>query len=347
MKKKSLFQLLKILFFLGIGFFSIWWFLHILTDQEKQEILLAFGRAKYEWLAASMLVGLIAHYIRALRWNMLIQPLGYKPAVKDTFAAVAVGYIGNFIIPRFGEVARCYSLKKTSDVPFTALIGTVIVERVFDMLVFFAMFIVGLYFFLSQLTEFADGFLSDFLKGFTSDKLWILIAAAIFFLAIITVLYVLRNRLRHKPFIEKIYTLLSTFKEGLFSLLKMKKWSLFVIHTILIWVCYVAMTWLCFHALEETTHLTIKAAFASVTFGTIGIIVVQGGIGVYPAIVSQTLFLFGVANPIGYAMGWLTWLSQTVLLILMGLWAVAFLVFIKGIKLNDIRKNQEQNSEQK
>lgn len=345
MKKKSSLQLLKILFFLSIGVFSIWWFLRLLSPDEKHEILLAFGRAKYGWLILSMFVGLVSHYIRALRWNMLILPLGFKPAVVDTFASVASGYIGNFIIPRFGEVLRCYVLKRTTGVPVSALFGTVIVERVIDMLVFLILFILGLYVFLRQLTNIASGYLSDFLNGFTRERIIMLILIIIAASAGLIFMYVLREKFSQKPVLNKIYSMFRTFRDGLFSLIKIKRWPLFIVYTVLIWVCYLLMTWLCFLALEETMHLSLIAAFASVTFGTIGIIVVQGGIGVYPAIVSQTLVIFGVSTSMGYAIGWLTWLAQTVILLLMGLWAVAYLFFRKGIKIHDIRQNQTENPE--
>jgi glycosyltransferase 2 family protein len=109
LKKKSLLKTLKILFFLGIGVFSIWWFLRLLTPQEKKEIILSFQKVKYGWLVLSMFAGLVSHYLRTLRWIMLIQPLGIKPTVKDTFAAVSIGYIGNFIIPRFGNCSDAMS----------------------------------------------------------------------------------------------------------------------------------------------------------------------------------------------------------------------------------------------
>lgn len=344
MKKAAVFNFLKVLFFLGIGLFSIWWFLRLLTPDEKKEIVLAFGRAKYGWLIVSMFVGLISHYLRTLRWNMLIHPLGYKPAVVDTFAAIASGYIGNFIIPRFGELLRCYVLKRTSGVPVTSLFGTVIVERVLDMLVFLIMFIFGLYVFLRQLTNVAAGYVSDFINGFTPQKIILLVSIAFLGLIILILMYLFRKKLNHKPVLGKVYSLAATFRNGLFSLLKIKNWPLFIIYTILIWVCYLLMTWLCFMALDETKHLSLIAAFASLTFGTVGIIVVQGGIGVYPAIVAQTLVIFGISSSIGYTTGWLTWLAQTVILLLMGIWAVYYLMFRKGIKIHDIRTNQTEDS---
>jgi len=345
LSRTSLYNILKVLFFLGIGVFSIWWFLRLLTPDEKKEILLAFGRAKYGWLIVSMVVGLLSHYIRALRWNMLILPLGHKPAVVDTFASIASGYIGNFIIPRFGELLRCYVLKRTSGVPVSALFGTVIVERVIDMLVFILLFILGLYFFLRQLTNVATGYVNEFIEEFTPEKIILLASIAIAGLMLLLLLYVYRKKLNKKPIIGKMYSFAGTFKNGLLSLLKIKNWPLFILYTFLIWICYLLMTWLCFLALEETMHLPLIAAFASLTFGTVGIIVVQGGIGVYPAIVSQTLLIFGISSSMGYAIGWLTWLSQTVILLLMGIWAVYYITFRKGIKIHDIRKNQTEDSE--
>jgi glycosyltransferase 2 family protein len=218
---------------------------------------------------------------------------------------------------------------------------------VIDMLVFLILFILGLYVFLRQLTNVASGYLANFLNGFTQEKIIILII--IFVIGIITllVLYFFRHKLRNKLLFSKMFDLFLTFRNGLFSLLKIKQWPLFVLYTLLIWICYLLMTYLCFMALEETMHLSLVAAFASLTFGTIGIIVVQGGIGVYPVIVAETLFIFGISTTIGYALGWLTWLAQTAILLLMGLWALAYLVFKKGIKIHDIRKSQEENPEQK
>ncbi len=345
MKKKSIVQILKILFFLGIGFFSIWGFLRILTPEEKKEILQSFKHVKYGWLVASMAVGFVAHYLRALRWNMLIEPLGVTPKIKDTFAAVAVGYIGNFIIPRFGELARCYVLKKTSGPAVSSLFGTVIVERVVDMLVFLFMFIMALYIFLKQMKNMASGFLADFMNSFTEQKIIMLIVIMIAGITLLVLMYVFREKIRNKPLLGKLYTLFVKLKEGLLALFRIKRWPIFVLYTFVIWGCYLIMTWLCFLALEETSHLPLMAAFASVTFGTVGIILVQGGIGVYPAIVSQTLVIFGVTTSMGYAMGWITWLAQTVILIIMGMWAIAYLMFIKGLKFNDIRKHSAENSE--
>lgn len=331
------------LFFLSIGVLSIWWFLNKLSPEEKSQIWTSIKEANYSWLLLAMLVGFISHFVRALRWNMLIEPLGFKPRNIDTFAAVAVGYMGNFIIPRFGEFARCASLNKTSNVPFSALFGTVIVERIFDMLVFMILFIIGLWFFLKQLSDYASGFLFKFIDGFSQTKLIILGVFIIVGLIALIFIYIYREKLRTIKIFDKLLSLLSKFKSGLFSMLKMKNWPLFIFYTVFIWVCYFFMTWLCFFALKETFDLPVSAAFAALAFGTVGIIVVQGGIGVYPAIIAETLVLFSIAYAFGYAMGWLIWLAQTVLLLTIGFWAFIYLSFNKKFSLNDIKPNQTEN----
>ncbi len=310
-----------------------------MTPNEKSEIIIAFGKADYKWLVVSIIIGFIAHYIRALRWNMLIEPLGHKPPVIYTFAAVSIGYISNIIIHRFGEVVRCYTLKKTSNASGTALLGTVITERILDMFLFLIFFVLGLYLFIKQLSEVATGYIYEFIQGFTVNK--IILLFAIFFASItgLVIIYRYREKLQNKPITGWFFSIIKKFKDGLFSLQKVKNWFLFIIYTLLMWICYLLMTYVCFFALSETSYLSLEAAFACLAFGTIGIIVIQGGIGIYPFIIAETLMFFGITVTVGYTTGWLIWLSQVLLIFIIGLWAIIFLTFFKKIRLNDIREN--------
>lgn len=104
------------------------------------------------------------------------------------------------------------------------------------------------------------------------------------------------------------------------------------------------MSWVCFFAFEQTKHLSFEAAIIVVIAGTIGIIIVQGGLGVYPALVAQALLLYAVPYTIGYAMGWIIWISQTLVIVLIGLWAAAFILFVKNVSIYDIRKSLEENN---
>ena len=97
--------------------------------QNLEQIVYDLKNANYLWVLASVLVSILAHYARALRWNMLIQPLGFKPSNSNTFHAVMVGYLANLAVPRMGEVSRCGVLNRTDKIPLNNLIGTVIVER--------------------------------------------------------------------------------------------------------------------------------------------------------------------------------------------------------------------------
>jgi uncharacterized protein (TIRG00374 family) len=342
--KKNFFQIVKIFFFLFIGFFSIWWFLNKLSPSEKQEIWKAITQANYWWLVISMVIGAFAHYIRALRWNLIIQPIGFNSPIKSTFSAVAVGYLGNFLMPRFGEFARCITLKKQVGVPFSSALGTVIIERMFDMIVFVLIFIAGLFLFFKQLQEIASGYLYELLNTFFKNGNIILIALIIFVM-MITIIYFFRVKLQKKRLFLFLYTNVKKFIIGLTAISKMRKWILFIFYSLLIWICYFFMTWICFFALPETSELSISAGLAILAFGTIGIIVVQGGIGVFPLIVAETLVLFGILTTTGYAMGWLIWLSQTITIIIIGLFAFAYLTFKKALTIEDIRKYSTQDIE--
>lgn len=343
MKKKNYSFILKSIIFLPIGFLSIWWFWDRLTPEEKSQIFISIKEANYLWIVLAMLVGLISHYLRALRWNMLIKPLGHKPKTIDTFAAVSIGYLGNFIIPRFGELLRCATLSKSSKASFSSLFGTVVVERILDMIVFLVIFLIGLSIFIKQLSDYASGFLYKFLSSFTPEKIIFLIALGVLALIVVWLIYIYKDKLNKYRIFEKLISLLSKFKNGLLSSTKIKNWPLFVFYSIFIWICYFLMTYLCFFAIEETFHLPISAAFAALAFGTIGIIVVQGGIGIFPAIIAETLLLFSVASAFGYAMGWLMWFAQTFLLMAMGLWAAIYLIFKKKFTISDIKTDTTEN----
>jgi len=340
--KKKVFQFFKIFIFLFIGIFSIWWFLHKLSVEEKREIWEAITQANYWWLLISIFIGALAHYIRALRWILIIEPIGFKPTIKSTFSAVAIGYLGNFLMPRFGEVARCVTMKNQEKVPFTSALGIVVVERIVDMILYAIIFIVGLFLFFKQLQEIATGYLYELFNIFLKKGNIILIFLIICVL-IVVILYLFRNKLKDTRGFGFIYTNVKKFISGISSIAKMKKWTLFTFYSIFIWVCYFFMTWICFYALPETSGLGVSAGIAILAFGTIGIIVIQGGIGVFPLIVAETLVLFGILTTTGYALGWLIWLTQTLTVIIIGIFAFAHLTFKKSFKFEDIKEYSKED----
>ncbi|MFN3939569.1 MAG: lysylphosphatidylglycerol synthase transmembrane domain-containing protein, partial [Chitinophagales bacterium] len=137
-------HILKFGLFLGIGVLLIWLITKDLSEQDKADISNSFRNADYRWVAFSVLIGFISHIIRALRWQMMIRPLGYAPRLRITFSAVMVAYLSNLAVPRLGEVTRCGIMQKYEGVPFDKAIGTIVVERAIDLLSLFIITAVAL-----------------------------------------------------------------------------------------------------------------------------------------------------------------------------------------------------------
>ena len=321
MSKKNIFSVLKILFFLAIGVFFIWIFLRKLTPVQKQEIWQSFGYANYYWVALSIVIGILSHVVRAIRWKSLIEPMGYTPGNVNTFLAVMIGYLANMALPRLGEVTRCGVLNKYEKIPMNKSIGTVIVERSIDMLVFIILFFVNLFLFFNKLGRYVEekvyGPLSEKLNisEETSLLLWLLLAA---FIILIGVFIIFRHKISHLKIYQKARELLVGFWHGLGAFTKIKNPITFIFQSLLIWVLYFLMVYVCFFSLPETSHLGVGAGLSVLIFGSIGIMIVQGGIGIYPAIVAETLVLYQIANTTGYAIGWITWSAQTLMIVIAG-----------------------------
>ena len=133
---------IKFLLFLGLGIVIIWLSLHGLTPDEKTQILHSFRIADYNWVILTISMGIFSHFLRALRWKLFFEPMGYNPSLKNTFFAVMVGYFANMAFPRLGEVTRCGILTRYEKIPFNKSFGTVITERTIDMIIFILLFII-------------------------------------------------------------------------------------------------------------------------------------------------------------------------------------------------------------
>lgn len=327
--KKNIGTILRTGFFLGIGIFFIWLFMRNLTTDQKHQIFQSLKIANYGWIAVAIVLGLLSHLSRSMRWKILMEPMGYKPKTTNVFMAVLIGYLANLALPRLGEVSRCGILTRYEKIPFNKSFGTVITERAFDMLTFLLLF------FMLIVTQ------SDKLHIYLSEKVYGPLQQkfnfsadmdSTFILLIIgmtiagTALIIFINRkYRHTAFYKKIYNLLHGLLEGIKSLTRIKKPFQFIAHTIFIWIMYLLMAYVVFFSLSETSQLGLDAGLAVLIFGSIGIMVVQGGIGIYPAIVAETLFIYSIANTTGYALGWLIWASQTIMILLAGVFSLLLL----------------------
>lgn len=326
--KRNLVLALKILFFLSIGIFFIWIFLRKLTPDEKQQIWVNFLNANYFWLAVSVILGIISHIVRARRWNLLLEPMGYHPGLRNTFFAVMIGYLANTALPRLGEVTRCGVLNKYEKIPLPKSFGTVLIERSLDLAVFILLFFMNLLLFYDKLGIYVNEKIFRPLSNkFTFENSAVVTIALILFLFLLitSVIYFGRHKLRHFRIYQKVKELVSGFLHGLKAITQLKRPFAFVFQTLLIWFLYYMMIYVCFFAMPETSHLGLDVALSLLIFGSIGIMLVQGGIGIYPAIIAETLLLYNIPATYGYALGWLGWLAQTIMIIAVGLISLVLL----------------------
>lgn len=286
------------------------------------------------WLSLSILISIVALVSRAIRWKILIEPLGHSPRTSNTLYALLVGYLANLAIPRIGEITRCASLNKSEKVPFTGLVGTVIVERAIDvMMLFICMLIVAIFEF-QTLYTFLDQNLIHPISLKVGDNFVLLAIAACFALlaSSLGLIWFVRNkesRLRNK-----ISQIIRSVVEGLGTVLKMKNNGWFVFHTLLIWFCYFLMTYVCFFCLEATSQLDAMTGLFITVVGGLGMSApVQGGIGAFHYVVSQGLQIFGVTSTDGIVYATLVHTSQTLLIMILG--AGAFFMLMRNEKTNN------------
>jgi len=329
-------NIIRFTVFLGIGIFFIWIFLRNLTADQKQEILDSMSNANYWWIALAIPLGILSHYLRALRWKMLIETMGYKPRNSNMFFAVMVGYFANLALPRLGEVSRCTILTKYEKVPFQKSFGTVITERVLDMMMFFFLFFLNLVLQAERLSGYIDeniykpiqsklNLSFDLSGAFTIIMISFIVVFGIIFL-------VFGKKIRANKYFKKIKLVALGFIEGMKSLTKVRNIWLFVFFTFSIWALYLLMAYVVFFSIPASSGEGLDAGLAVLVFGSIGMMVVQGGIGIYPAIVAETLVLYGVASAQGYALGWLIWTSQNIVVVLLGIISLILLPILNNQK---------------
>lgn len=328
--KKKLFSILKLVSALGLGVLIIYLSLKDLTPQAKEDIINSFKLADYSWVIFSIFIGILSHITRAIRWKILLQPMGYTPSLKNSFLAVMVGYFANLGIPRSGEVARCSVLYKEDGIPVNKSFGTVIVERSIDMVLFFSLFFVTFLIEYKRLDEYVRTHIypaiNDKFAFISTDMLFGKLVLAIAVIGII-VYFVFGKKIKQSSFFQKFFNMLLGIWEGLKSIAKIKNPLLFIGYSILIWVFYFLMIYTCLFSLPQTSELGMSAALTVLVLGSIGIMITPGGIGLYPVIVAQTLVLYGITKDSGYgdAIGWITWSAQTIMIIVVGAASLIFL----------------------
>jgi hypothetical protein len=312
-------DVLRMVIFLGIGFFFIYWFLLKLDGEQKAAIWRSFLDADYGWVMLCVACSLLSHLVRALRWQLLFKPIGCRPGLNNTFGSVIVAYLGNLAFPRAGEVMRCATLRSSEGIPVEKSLGTVLTERIIDLLAFGIIVLLGLLLMFGKAKDWLYDTLSE--KFSTLPNMWMIAGALVAIAVIAFVFYKLFwKRLLHISFFAKINELVLGMVDGVKSILHMgtRNTLLFLLYSVVIYMLYILGGLIIFHAFPETGWLGFRAAFVVYLFGSVGMTFSQGGIGVYPVLVQMALGIYGISMEVGTACGWLLWGSQQAAVIAVG-----------------------------
>lgn len=328
--KKKLVSIVQYCFFLGLGIFLLWWSLQGVDSQGWQQIRTAFANAHYGIIFPIVIALLASHYSRAMRWRILMEPLGYSPRIANTYLAVLIGYMANLAVPRLGEILKCTVLARYEKVPADKLVGTIVAERAFDVI---CLLLVMAAAFFTQTDLFGD-YLGSRLKdiagakkdSFTLTRLFTLLGIGT---ALLLLGWYLLRRFAHLTVIRKLKTILRGIWQGVTSVKHVKKKAWFLVHTLFIWAMYLLSVRLGFLALEETMRYSWKPALSVLTSGSLAMIMPSpGGLGFYPVFVQSTMELYGLKQPIGFAFGALMWAVQFFQMLFSGFVALALFPII-------------------
>ena len=294
-----------------LGVLLVW---YSLSKISIPVLLGYFKNANYLWIGLGVFFGLLSHLSRAYRWKFMIEPMGYQLRFPNSIMAVFTTYLVNYTIPRAGEVSRATILTNYEGIPFEKGFGTIIAERVADLIVMLCIIS------LSLVLEF-DIIYDYFVTTIDPTKLIILVSVGILTIALG---YQVFKKSKH-AFVLKIKTLLSGLLEGISSILKMKKKWTFLAHTLFIWVMYVLMFFVTSFSLAETSQLPFSAILIGFIFASFSIAATNGGIGSYPLAIFAAFSIFNIPEDPSIAFGWIMWTSQTVMIILLGGLSLLFL----------------------
>ena len=324
-KKSRWGDVLRLVVFLGIGVFFIYWFLLKLDAEQKAAIWQSFREADYWWVAVAMLCSLLSHLVRALRWQLLFHPIGLRPSLTHTFGSVMVAYLGNLAFPRAGEVMRCATLRTSEGIPVEKSLGTVVTERLIDALAFGIVIVIGLLAMFGQAKDWLYNTLSEKYDNLPNMAMIVGLLVA---LAVIAFLFykLFWKRLLHIKIFKKVDDLVRGMVDGVKSILHLggRHTALFILYSVVIYLLYILGGLIIFQAFSETRWLGFTAAFVVYLFGSVGMTFSQGGIGVYPVLVQLALDIYGIPMEVGAAAGWMLWSSQQAVVITIG---AAFLIY--------------------
>ena len=318
--KKALVTILQYVLFLGLGIWIVYHMLHELTPQQETELVAAIKSIDAWYLIPICIAGFFSHFFRALRWRYLLDTVDAKPTVLNTTFSVMIGYITNLAVPRAGEVAKCTVLAKYEKTPAHKMIGTIVAERAFDILCLIIIAVTAFLLQFNVINDYIGGRMHRMGEKIHSheDVVIGVLAALVLFIVASIIIYRRSRETKFGRFMKEM-------NHGILSILHMKKRRQFIVYTVLIWLMYVLHIYIGLKSLPATHNLSILAALVVLVYGSVGMIVTPGGIGLYPFLVAQILGVYLISDVPAQAFGWIAWAVQTGLIIILGVLSLLFI----------------------
>lgn len=311
---KKFVKILKLILPIALGVFLVWYSYTITSEENRRQIIRYVTQADLFWVGISIVIGILSHISRAIRWNYLLEPLGYRPKVVNNVLIILMAYLTNLGIPRSGEVLRATALATYENVPFQKGFGTIVTERVIDLLMLLLIIFIALIAQTDIILEFLQA------KGIGLTASLLVIVAGIFGLGLL--MWFLKRS--SSKIALKLKNFVKGLLDGLLSVFKMKRKWAFLLHTLFIWTAYIGMFWVIKYTVEETSGLSLSELLVGFIAGAFAMTTTNGGIGLYPIAVSKSLEIFGISAVSGDAFGWIMWISQTLMVVVFG--AISFLL---------------------
>lgn len=330
---KVLKRILQYGFFPALGIFLIWFQLKEMNADERAEFRTALSDANYTLIIPVVFMSLLSHMSRAIRWKILIEPLGYHPKTYNTFFSVMVGYLANSALPRLGEVLKCTVLGKYEKIPAGPLVGTILLERTIDLLTYFALIVLTIILQADVIGPRIMEIINE-IGARSHVPYWIKIS--VFLIGVLAVIFFLRWLFRKFPqnrIVSRLKKITRDVAAGFATIKHIKNRGWFFAHTLFIWTMYVLQIYVGFRAVEATSHMSLSSACALLTVGTLAMIVTPNGIGAFPLAIARVLTLYGITLGVGISFGWIMWGVSTGIIILGGLISLILIPIVNKRKL--------------
>lgn len=305
--KKTIIKSIKIILPLALGVFLMWYWLGGMTSQERVILWDNIKNADPLWIGISFLFAALSHLSRAYRWKFMLEPMGYSPKFGNSVAAIMTAYFANTFVLRSGEVLRAVAIQRTDKIPFEKAFGTVVSERIADLVMLLLIMITAI---TLQSTA-----LIDYFKE-TANPIPSIISLTVLLLIGIIGLRILKKS--SHPFIIKVREFGLGILEGVKSILSMKKNAAFIFHTLFIWAMYIAMFWIVTLTVPGLHGISPGVILAAFVIGAFSMSATNAGMGIYPLAMAAVFTFFGYEDADGNAFGSIIWGTQTIFNIVLG-----------------------------